>query len=381
MGANRSGRLQDARRSAEGLDTVSIGPNGQHGRMADWSAPDPLFVPEGRVVDLPGRGETFVRTHRGPPGSPTVLLLHGWTATADLNWFATYQGLAQRASLIAVDHRGHGRGLRTSRPFVLEAVADDAAAVLESLEAGPAIAVGYSMGGPIALHLAKRHPQLVSGLVLAGTSLSFNTTPLSALQWVSLPLFGIALRWDINRWLFRRLIDDVGGQDEMVAAWRDRLLGEAKRGTPSDLLEAGRALRHYDARPFAADLGLPASVVVTVGDRMVRPRRQRHMAEELAAPIVELQGDHDVFLRNGAAFAAAVCSAVENVAALQRATASGALRLTPRTAADRRSVLRRRRERRRLGKPSAGPRPGSRRQRLAARLPWRRRRLGADSAG
>lgn len=347
--------------------------------MAEWSGTDPLFLPEGRVVNLPGRGETFARTHQGPPGAPTVLLLHGWTATADLNWFATYQSLAQRASLIAVDHRGHGRGLRTAKPFVLEAVADDTAALLESLGSGPAIAVGYSMGGPIALHLAKRHPELVSGLVLAATSLSFNTTPASALQWITLPLFGVALRWDINRWLFRRLIDDVGGHDEVVAAWRDRLLGEVKRGTPSDLLEAGRALRHYDARPFAADLGLPASVVVTVDDRMVRPRRQRNMAEDLAAPIIELQGDHDVFLRNGAAFAAAVCSAVENVAALQRATAAGTLRLTPRTATDRRSLLRRRRERRRLGKPSAGPRPDSRRKRLAARLPWRRRRLRAQA--
>ena len=47
--------------------------------MSDLPAP---FVPQGRVIDLPGRGDTFVRVHEGPAGSPRVVLLHGWTATA-----------------------------------------------------------------------------------------------------------------------------------------------------------------------------------------------------------------------------------------------------------------------------------------------------------
>jgi pimeloyl-ACP methyl ester carboxylesterase len=345
--------------------------------MVDVLTAGPLFVPEGRVLTLPGRGETFVRTHRGPAGSPTVLLLHGWTATADLNWFAAYATLAQRASIIAIDHRGHGRGLRTVRPFALEAVADDTAAALEVLGAGPVIAAGYSMGGPIALHLAKRHPQLVDGLVLSATSLAFNTTALSALQWIALPVVSIALRWDFHRRLVERLIDETSASDELVAAWRERLRGEVKRGTPSDLLEAGRALRHYDARGFAADLGVPTSVVVTVGDRMVQPRQQRQMAEVLGAPVVELQGDHDVFIRNGSAFAAAVVAAVENVSALQRQTSPGVVRVTGR-AAERRTI-RRRRERRRLGRASAGPRLDSRRKRLVARLPWRRRRRQTEA--
>src|SRR5690349_23831945 len=42
--------------------------------------------------------------------------------------------------------------------------ADDAAALLETLGTGPVIAVGYSLGGPVAQLLWKRHPDLVSGL-------------------------------------------------------------------------------------------------------------------------------------------------------------------------------------------------------------------------
>ncbi|MET0577730.1 MAG: hypothetical protein ABW122_03670, partial [Ilumatobacteraceae bacterium] len=42
-------------------------------------------LPPGRHVWLAGRGRTFVREVAGPPGAPVVMLLHGWTATADLN--------------------------------------------------------------------------------------------------------------------------------------------------------------------------------------------------------------------------------------------------------------------------------------------------------
>jgi pimeloyl-ACP methyl ester carboxylesterase len=43
-------------------------------------------LPFGRRIELPDRGTTFVRRLAGPPGAPTVLLLHGWVASAGLNW-------------------------------------------------------------------------------------------------------------------------------------------------------------------------------------------------------------------------------------------------------------------------------------------------------
>ena len=313
------------------------------------------FVPEGRYLTLPGRGETFVRVHQARPDAPKLLLLHGWTASADLNWFAAYRMLAPRASFVTIDHRGHGRGLRTERPFALEAVADDAAAALEALGTGPVIAVGFSMGGPIALHLARRHPHLVDGLVLAATTLAFSTTRLSRLQWATLPLIGAALRWDVGLRAVQKIVTEVGAQDDDVAAWRDHLIGEAKRSSPVDVIEAGRALRTWDARSWAPQLGLPAAVVVTVGDRLVEPRRERQMAADLGALVIELAGDHDVFLRNGSAFAAAVLAGAEGVAArLARGRRPPA---TPRPTARRRRPLR---------CAGAGPGPGRRPGRLSA---------------
>ena len=129
-----------------------------------------LTCRSGGASSCPGRGTTFVREVEGPPGAPTVLLLHGLVASGGLNWFQAFAPLSEHFHVIALDHRGHGRGLRTRSRFRLADCADDAAALLDVLGTGPVIAVGYSMGGPIAQLLWKRHPEKVAGLVLAATS-------------------------------------------------------------------------------------------------------------------------------------------------------------------------------------------------------------------
>src|ERR1700760_4110623 len=88
-----------------------------------------------RTVIVPGRGEFFLRdSGETDPARPTVMLLHGWMVTADLNWHGAYGALVNAGyRVLAVDHRGHGRGLRAMAPFRLTDCAADAAAVLRRL--------------------------------------------------------------------------------------------------------------------------------------------------------------------------------------------------------------------------------------------------------
>src|SRR5581483_6197335 len=83
-------------------------------------------LPIGRRLVLPGRGTTFVRQVTGPPDAPTLLLLHGWMASGGLNWFRVFEPLSEHFNIVAVDMRGHGRGIRNSRRFRLADCADDA---------------------------------------------------------------------------------------------------------------------------------------------------------------------------------------------------------------------------------------------------------------
>src|SRR5437588_7203371 len=102
-------------------------------------------MPPARTVRVPDRGEFFLRDTGGD--GPVVMLLHGWMANADLNWYGAYPALVQAGyRVLAIDHRGHGRGLRQMAPFRLADCAADAAAALRELDAAPATVVGYSMG-------------------------------------------------------------------------------------------------------------------------------------------------------------------------------------------------------------------------------------------
>ncbi len=79
----------------------------------------PAPLPPARTIHLPGRGEVFLRDTGGD--GPVVMLLHGWMVSADLNWLGAYGALAAEGyRVLAIDHRGHGRGLRPLVAFRLE---------------------------------------------------------------------------------------------------------------------------------------------------------------------------------------------------------------------------------------------------------------------
>lgn len=246
----------------------------------------PVALPEGRVAHLPGRGEVFFRDTGGD--GPVVMLLHGWMFPADLNWFTAYRPLADAGyRVLAVDHRGHGRGLRPLVPFRLDDCADDAAALAVQLGVTSLTAVGYSMGGPVAQLMARRHPDVVTGLVCCATSLSWRS-PQLWLFWHSMAglrlMLGLA-PYSFWRWLLRA----SGAADDATTSW---LASELSRGSARDLAEAGRELGRYDSSGWVGELPQRSAVVLTTRDRSVPPRWQRRLAAALDAPVFEVAADH-----------------------------------------------------------------------------------------
>jgi pimeloyl-ACP methyl ester carboxylesterase len=277
-------------------------------RSPKWAPEPPVALPPGRVVHVPGRGEFFLRD-TGGDGTP-VLLLHGWTASADLNWYAQYDALrAAGHRVLAIDHRGHGRGLRTYVDFRLDDCADDAIALLEVLGVGRAVAVGYSMGGPIALSAARRHPDALKAMVLCATSSNWRALRLRGLWW--------SMSW-LRLWLglapyevWRGGLRLVGMSDSPETTW---FASELVRGSARDVAEAGRELGRFDARPWLGEIRVPAAVVVTRKDRSVPPRWQRELASRLGAPVFESPGDHFACGNEPEGFNRALLGALASVA-------------------------------------------------------------------
>ena len=80
-------------------------------------------------------------------------------------------------------------------------------------------------------------------------------------------------------------------------------------------MAAGRGLSRYDARPWAGQLAIPAAVLVTTRDRLVRPAKQRELAEALRASVFEIDADHDLPLVKGGEYTRLTRLMVDNVAA------------------------------------------------------------------
>ncbi len=227
-----------------------------------------------------------MREVTGPPGAPTLILLHGLSATGGLNWMHCFAPLGRRYRVVAVDNRGHGRGIRTGR-FRLADCADDVAALAEELGIDRYIPVGYSMGGPIAQLMARDHTDVLAGVVLCATAREWQDPGMKTL-WNGMA----ALRLGLNLFpeaTWRLGLRAGGFPDSSTTTW---VAAELSRGSGRDIAEAGRELGRYDSRSWIRNLGVPAAVVLTQRDTAVPPRKQRELAESLNAPVFEVDGDH-----------------------------------------------------------------------------------------
>lgn len=101
-------------------------------------------------------------------GRPLVLV-HGYPHNRSL-WDGQLQGLADAATVITVDLRGHGESDPVAGPYSMDVFADDCARLLDGLGIRkPVVFGGLSMGGYVTLAFWRRYPERVAGLILAAT--------------------------------------------------------------------------------------------------------------------------------------------------------------------------------------------------------------------
>lgn len=283
------------------------------------SSAQPPNLPPGERVALKGRGTTFVRRVEGPAGAPSVLLLHGWTVDADVNWFRCYEPLSRRYSVVAMDHRGHGRGIRSIKPFRLEDCADDAAALIRHLGCGPVIAVGYSMGGPVAQLLWRRHRDVVSGLVLCATSRTFaSRRPGTRALFAGMLGLSAAARVApaaLRRQVFETFVSRRVGPASPLSEW---VVEEVRRNDQAAVLQAGYAIGRFSSKDWLGAVDVPAAVVVTEHDQLVGPTYQRQLAAAIpGATVHPIPCDHGACVTDARRFVPALLAACDSVAARQ----------------------------------------------------------------
>jgi 3-oxoadipate enol-lactonase len=278
----------------------------------DLRVPD---LPPARELVLPGRGTTFIRDLPGPsPEAPAVLLLHGWTATADLNFFPVYMALGERFRVVAIDHRGHGRGIRSRRAFRLADCADDAACAMAELGISRYLPVGYSMGGPIAQLLWQRHHQHVEGLVLCATASSFSEGWSQRMTFLGLT--GLAGLARLTPMQLRVALTERLYLGKKAAQWEPWAIQEASKHDWRMVLEAGHAIGSYAADDWLGAVDVPTAIVLTLRDQVVPMERQLRLLELIdSASAFRVDGPHDSIVSQAPEFLAALQAALTDVTA------------------------------------------------------------------
>jgi len=94
-----------------------------------------------------------------------ILLLHGLMGRAS-TWWSVARWLTAHGRVVGLDARGHGRNPHRTGRWRTEDFVADAANAIRSLDLGPAVVIGHSMGGLHAWSLAAAHPDLVRAVVV-----------------------------------------------------------------------------------------------------------------------------------------------------------------------------------------------------------------------
>lgn len=106
----------------------------------------------------------------GDPGSPAVLLLHGFMGSA-ADWDLIAGTLSKDFVCVALDLPGHGESTDIpDEAYTMPGAARAVVGEMDSLGLLQAAVAGYSMGGRLALFLALRHPERCAGLILESAS-------------------------------------------------------------------------------------------------------------------------------------------------------------------------------------------------------------------
>ena len=226
-------------------------------------------------------------------GAP-IVCIHGAGSTA-LAWSNAVETLAELGRVIAYDRRGCGRSGRPE-PYERTSIAeqaDDTAALLDALAAMPAVVVGRSYGGTMAIDLALRYPDRVRALVLLEPDAPRELAP-GAVEWMEAlcdRLREVAAGDGVDA-VAEALIGAVAGED----AWRsfpDEIRRTLTGNGPAILAEIEGEWWLDASAPQLAEIEQPALFLLAADSPPKFHQGPQAMADAMPnARILEVEGGH-----------------------------------------------------------------------------------------
>ncbi|MEE1753057.1 alpha/beta fold hydrolase [Streptomyces sp. SP18CS02] len=231
----------------------------------------------------------FARTVRG--AGPGLLLAHGAGGGIEANYGPIMDALAAQHTVVGIDYPGAGATPKAQGPLEIDELVEQLIAAADAEGLDTFAVSGYSLGGPVAIRLAARHPERVSSLVLSATFAYADTrTALAASIWHQ--LFESGQHTVLTQYLnLMALSEPVLNSltPAQVQAAAEQLAPALPVGTGDQV----DLVRRADVRGDLAGISVPALVVVTTADPLISPNLQRELAAAVpTAEVAELPTGH-----------------------------------------------------------------------------------------
>ena len=206
-------------------------------------------------------------------GLPLVFV-HGFPLARGC-WQPQVDDLSPSFRVIAPDLPGFGGRQAAPTAVTMDSFADDIAALLADLGSAPVVLAGHSMGGYIALAFARRHPQLLRGLVLVATRSGRDTDEAAAARRATAEKVRAAGIEVVVDAMVPKMLAPANRDSESLAAIRGLMMSASRDGVTGALL--GMANRP-DSTPGLGEISAPTLVVTGADDEVMAPAEATSLA-------------------------------------------------------------------------------------------------------
>jgi 3-oxoadipate enol-lactonase len=232
-------------------------------------------MPPGEIIDLPGRGSTYV-IDSGPRDGPAYVLLHSLACTGLMTWYPALDVVSRFGRVVVFDQRGHGQGISSPR-FLLEDCADDVVALADALGIETFVPVGYSMGSLVAQLIWKRHRERVDGLVLCAATTAVSR---ASHERLATGIFAAVVDAFSPR-PARAEVPPASSTADNVFGVPQWLFDQLRSTSLGAMTHAVAEITRFDSTSWVEDIDVPTSVVITLRDRVFSAQRQHWLASRI----------------------------------------------------------------------------------------------------
>lgn len=222
------------------------------------------------------------KSNDGSNGTPTFVFLHGWTCSHRA-WCEQMDEFASEHRCIAIDLPGHGDSDKPEIDYTMAMFAEAVEDVLDALNVERPVLVGHSMGGVIALEMARRGAQSYAAAVLVDPgAIAPGESTVKSMERSYEAMSGGALRETLGVINEKFIFIESDGQTSRDIATRDAA------ATPDHVvLSAWRGMLDWNGREVLAavsESGLPLLHIASA-----RPNNQARDLNAIAPGLVHGQ--------------------------------------------------------------------------------------------